>query len=268
MSSRFSFCLAAALLAALAWQASAQTQPASNAPAAAYEPRSGQEGKDVVWVPTPQVVVDKMLDIARVGPKDYVMDLGSGDGRTVITAAKRGAHALGVEYNPDMVELATRAAEKAGVSNKASFVKADLFETSFDRASVVTMFLLTDINLKLRPKILTLKPGTRIVSNTFTMGEWEPDARADLVGQPGCESAYCTVLYWMVPRQVAGTYQVAQGEVSLKQEFQMLTGTLKTAGATLDVKGRVRGEIIELEAGDRKYRGRLKGGTLALRNAG
>ena len=265
-----SFRIATALLLLFAGlaQAQTQTQPVSPAPAAAYEPRSGQEGKDVVWVPTPQVVVDKMLDMARVGPKDYVMDLGSGDGRTVITAARRGARALGVEYNPEMVELAKRAAEKAGVSGKASFVKADLFETSFDKASVVTMFLLTDINLKLRPKILTLKPGTRIVSNTFTMGEWEPDARADLVGQPGCESAYCTVLYWVVPRQVAGTYQVAQGELTLKQEFQMLSGTLKSAGATLDLKGRVRGESIELEAGDRKYRGRLKGGTLALRNAG
>ncbi len=268
MSATASFRLAVFLFASVAGLAHAQTPPAPNAPAAAYEPRSGQEGKDVVWVPTPQVVVDRMLDIARVGPKDYVMDLGSGDGRTVITAARRGARAMGVEYNPDMVELAKRAALKAGVSGKASFVKADLFETSFERASVVTMFLLTDINLKLRPKILTLKPGTRIVSNTFTMGEWEPDARADLVGQPGCESAYCTVLYWVVPRQVAGTYQVAQGEVTLKQEFQMLSGTLKTADATLELKGRVRGETIELEAGDRKYRGRLKGGALALRNAG
>ena len=268
MSAVALFRLAAARLASLAVAAQAQTPPASNTPAAAYEPRSGQEGKDVVWVPTPQVVVDKMLDIARVGPKDYVMDLGSGDGRTVITAAKRGARALGVEYNPDMVELAKRAAEKAGVSKNASFVKADLFETSFDQASVITMFLLTDINLKLRPKILTLKPGTRIVSNTFTMGEWEPDTTVDMNGKPGCESSYCTVLYWVVPRRVAGSYSVAQGQVTLKQNFQMLTGTLKTDSATLELKGRVRGQTIEFAAGDKQYRGRLKGGALELRDAG
>src|SRR5436853_7696919 len=124
-----------------------------------------------------------MLDMAKVKPTDFVMDLGSGDGRTVITAAKRGARALGVEYNPDMVALSERNAAKEGVSARAKFVKADLFETDFSKASVITMFLLPDINLKLRPKILGLKPGTRIVSNTFTMGEWEPDARANLASE-------------------------------------------------------------------------------------
>ena len=268
MSAVASFRLAAALFASCATLAHAQNQPAPNAPAADYEPRSGQAGKDVIWLPTPQGVVDKMLDIAKVGPKDFVIDLGSGDGRTVITAAKRGARAMGIEYNPDMVEFARRNAAKAGVSQKAAFVKADLFATSFARASVVTMFLLTDINLKLRPKILGLKPGTRIVSNTFTMGEWEPDETADLAGQPGCDNSYCKVLFWVVPRRVAGTYNVAQGQVTLKQEFQMLTGTLASGGAAVEIKGQVRGETIEFSAGNKRYRGRLKGQTLELRDAG
>ena len=135
-----------------------------------YQPQVGQEGKDVIWVPTPQALVDRMLDMAKVTAKDYVIDLGSGDGRTVITAAKRGAKALGIEYNPDMVELSKRNAAKAGVSDKASFVKADLFEADLSPATVITMFLLPGINLKLRPKILALKPGTRVVSNTFKIG--------------------------------------------------------------------------------------------------
>ena len=245
----------------------AHAQSTNTAPAAPYEPRAGQQGKDVIWLPTPQVVVDRMLSIAHVAATDVVIDLGSGDGRTVITAAKLGATALGVEYNPDMVEYAKRQAAAAGVSQKANFVKADLFETSFGEASVITMFLLPDINLKLRPKILALKPGTRIVSNTFSMGEWEPDEKAELNGQPGCESAYCTVLYWMVPRQVAGTYNVPQGEVTLKQEFQMLTGTMKSGNTTINLRGRVRGEEIELSAGNKRYRGRLNGNTLELRDA-
>ena len=132
----------------------------------------------MVWVPSPQTVVNKMLDMAKVTPKDYVIDLGSGDGRTVITAAKRGAKALGIEYNPDMVELSKRNAAKEGVSDKATFQKADLFESDFSQATVISMFLLPDINLKLRPKILDLKPGTRIVSNTFTMAEWQADETA------------------------------------------------------------------------------------------
>ena len=134
-----------------------------------FEPQVGQAGKDVVWVPTPQAVVDKMLDMAKVTKNDFVMDLGSGDGRTVITAAKRGARAMGIEYNPDMVDLSVRNAKEAGVSDRATFVKADLFETDLSKAQVITMFLLPSINMKLRPKILDLAPGTRIVSNTFTM---------------------------------------------------------------------------------------------------
>jgi len=230
-----------------------------------YEPTVGQEGKDVVWVPTPQAVVDKMLDMAKVTSKDFVMDLGSGDGRTVITAAKRGARAVGVEYNPDMVELSKRNAEKEGVAGKATFMKADLFETDFSQATVITMFLLPDINIKLRPKILSLKPGTRIVSNSFTMGDWKADETAELNSEQGCNNSWCTALLWIVPARVEGTHKVPQGELVLKQEFQMLSGTLRTEGKTLALKGKVNGEEIAFRAGGRDYRGRMNGKQLELR---
>jgi SAM-dependent methyltransferase len=235
---------------------------AQKAPAPAYEPQVGQEGKDVVWVPTPQALVDKMLDMAKVTAKDYVIDLGSGDGRTVITAAKRGARAMGIEYNPSMVALAKRNAEKEGVAGRASFMKADLFESDFSEATVITMFLLPEINLKLRPKILGLKPGTRVVSNTFTMGDWKADETAD---PDGCDGSWCTALLWIVPAKAAGTYKTPHGEVTLKQQFQMLSGTLRTGGKTLALMGRVRGDEVSFSAGGRQYRGRMNGSQLELR---
>jgi len=260
MQVRFSPFLLPALFAGLLFTVPVQAQTATST----YEPTVGQDGKDVVWVPTPQAVVDKMLDMAKVTPQDFVIDLGSGDGRTVITAAKRGARALGIEYNPDMVELSKRNAQKAGVTGSASFVKADLFETDFSQASVITMFLLPEINLKLRPKILRLKPGTRIVSNTFTMGDWLADQTAELSAGAGCENSWCTALLWIVPAQVGGTYQVPEGEVTLKQTFQMLSGTMRTAGRTFALKGKVNGEEISFSAGGRQYKGRLNGKKLEL----
>ena len=251
-------CLAL-LLAAFSTLAQAQK------PTSTYEPQSGQEGKDVVWVPTPQVVVDKMLDLAKVTKDDFVMDLGSGDGRTVITAAKRGARAMGVEYNPDMVELSKRNAAKEGVTARASFVKADLFETDFSKASVITMFLLPDINVKLRPKILALKPGTRIASNTFTMADWQADAKVTLTPEQGCDTSWCTALFWIVPAKVAGTHKLPQGELVLKQEFQMLSGTLTTEGKTFALEGKVRGEDLTITAGGKTYHGRMNGKSLELR---
>jgi len=233
---------------------------------AEYEPHTFQEGKDVVWVPTPQVVVDKMLDMAKVTPNDFVMDLGSGDGRTVITAARRGARALGVEYNPDMVALSKRNAAKNGVSDRAEFVKADLFETDFSKASVITMFLLPDINLKLRPKILALTPGTRIVSNTFTMGDWEADETADLGANAGCNVSWCTALLWIVPAQVAGSYKFPQGDLVLNQQFQKISGTLESQGKTYVIEGgQVRGADISFRAGGKTYNGTMKGKSLELR---
>jgi SAM-dependent methyltransferase len=256
--------LLAVLLAVSAPLALAQAAKAPAAPST-YEPTVGQEGKDVVWVPTPQVVVDKMLDLAKVTKEDFVMDLGSGDGRTVITAAKRGARALGVEYNPDMVELSKRNAEKEGVAGKATFMKADLFETDFSKATVITMFLLPQINMKLRPKILELKPGTRVVSNSFDMEDWKPDERATLTAETGCSASWCTALFWIVPAKAAGTYKLAQGELTLKQEFQMLSGTLTSGGSTYAVEGRVRGEEVSFKAGGRDYRGRMNGKSLELK---
>ena len=251
----------ALLLATLAVPAFAQAQKATST----YEPTSGQEGKDVVWVPTPQVLVDKMLDMAKVTASDFVMDLGSGDGRTVITAAKRGTRALGIEFNPDMVALSKRNAEKEGVAGKATFVKADLFESDFSKASVITMFLLPDINLKLRPKILTLKPGTRIVSNSFTMGDWEADEKATLGSDAGCNNSWCTALLWIVPARVAGNHKLPQGELTLKQEFQMLSGSLQTDDKTYALEGRVNGEDVSFSAGGKKYSGRMNGKALELR---
>ena len=221
-----------------------------------FEPEVGQSGKDVVWVPTPQSLVDKMLDIAKVTPADYVIDLGSGDGRTVITAAKRGARALGIEYNPDMVALSQRNAAKEGMGEKAMFMKADLFETDFSQATVITMFLLPDINLKLRPKILNLKPGTRIVSNSFTMGEWQHDRSVNATESEGCQS-YCTAYLWIVPAKVEGAWKLPEGELTIKQSFQMITGTLKAAGKSTAIKGRMSGDHIQFKAGDAEYRGRV-----------
>ncbi|MCC7487681.1 MAG: class I SAM-dependent methyltransferase [Burkholderiales bacterium] len=245
--------LSAVFFGLLASGASAQTGGVE------YKPEVGQEGKDVVWVPTPQSMVEKMLDMARVTPKDFVMDLGSGDGRTVITAAKRGARALGVEYNPEMVELSRRNAAKEGVTDRAQFVKADLFETDLSKASVITMFLLPDINLKLRPAILNLRPGTRVVSNSFTMGEWRAD-RTEQVKED-C-TTYCTALLWIVPAKAGGVWQVGEGELTIKQEFQMITGTLAAGGADTPIKGRLRGERITFTAGKSQYTGRVTGDTI------
>jgi Methyltransferase domain len=222
-----------------------------------FEPSVGQAGKDVVWVPTPQALVDKMLDMAGVTAKDYVMDLGSGDGRTVITAAKRGATAVGIEYNPDMVELSKRNAAEAKVEGKATFLKADLFQTDLSKATVITMFLLPSINMKLRPKILNLKPGTRIVSNTFTMEDWEPDEQATIEGD--CTS-WCTALFWVVPAKVAGSWQLPDGRLTLKQQFQKVSGTL---GSTQITDANLRGDQLSFNVGATKYTAKVTGATMA-----
>jgi hypothetical protein len=227
-----------------------------------FEPYSGQPGKDVVWVPTSQALVDKMLDMAKLTPNDVHMDLGSGDGRTVITAAKRGAHSTGIEYNPDMVELSKANAAKAGVTDKATFIKADLFETDFSKATVITLFLLPDINLKLRPKILDLKPGTRIVSNTFTMGEWKDDETATVDDAAGC-SYYCTAHLWIVPAKVAGTWHATQGDFTLKQEFQMVQGSLKSGNDSQIISNaKLRADQLSFNAGGATYSGRVNGNTI------
>jgi len=242
------------LAASLCFAASAPAQT----PKEAYEPQVGQHGKDVIWVPTPQALVDRMLGLGKVTAQDNLIDLGSGDGRTVITAAKRGATALGIEYNPDMVELSKRNAEKAGVAAKAQFKKADLFETDFSHATVITMFLLPDINLRLRPKILDMKPGTRIVSNSFTMGEWKWDDSVAANSEEGCTS-YCTAYLWIVPAKVEGTWKTPEGTLQLKQEFQMVSGTLTVSGKARSISGKLNGDEISITDGGARYTGRVNG---------
>jgi len=225
-----------------------------------YEPISGQAGKDVVWVPTPPVLVEKMLDMARVTPQDYVMDLGSGDGRNVIAAAKRGARALGVEYNPDMVELSRRIAAREGVADKATFVQGDMFEADISRATVLALFLLTENLNPLVPKFLDLKPGSRIVVNGFEIDDWKADeiGRAD----GDCES-WCTAYLYIVPARVAGTWRLPRGRLALEQRFQELTGTLSSDGTSAPItNGRLRGNRISFTVGGANYVGRVNGDTM------
>jgi len=224
-----------------------------------YEPSVGQHGKDVIWVPTAESLVEAMLDLAGVKSGDYVMDLGSGDGRIVIAAAKRGARAVGFEYNPDMVGLSRSNAEKEGVSDKASFVNADLFTSDFSQATVITMYLLPQLNLKLRPTILDLKPGTRIVSHAFNMGDWEPDQRIEQEGR--------TAYFWIVPAKVEGVWKWKEdsgpAELNLSQTYQNIDGLLKVNGKELTIQDtKLEGDRISFRAGGQEYSGRVNGKSI------
>ena len=200
-----------------------------------------------------------MLDMAKVTPKDYLIDLGSGDGRLVITAAKRGAKALGIEYNPDLVKLSKRAAANAGVSDKASFVKADLFKTDLSQAQVISMFLLSTLNRRLRPKLLDLKPGTRIVTNTFDLGDWRPEESATL---PRCDT-WCTAHLWIVPAKVEGIWNMPQGDLTITQEFQTIAGQFKFDAAVGLISGKLYADQISFTAGGTTYTGRVNGNSMA-----
>jgi len=239
---------------------------ALSVPAAAqdptFEPTVGQPGKDVVWVPTPEELVERMLDMAGVTKQDFLMDLGSGDGRTVIAAARRGLQAEGVEFNPDMVGLARRNAQAAGVGNRATFVQGDLFEADLSRADVITMFLLPSINLKLREGILNLTPGTRIVSNTFTMGDWEADETSEVGGD--CQT-WCTALLWIVPAKVEGIWDMPGGPLTLVQQYQFVSGSL---GTTRLENVRLRGADISFSVNGATYTGRVDGGRMTGTTAG
>ena len=226
-----------------------------------FEPVVGQSGRDVVWVPTPEVLVEKMLDVAKVTPKDYVMDLGSGDGRNIVAAAKRGARALGVEYSPDMVELSKRAAEKAGVADKAQFVQGDMYEADISQATVLALFLLPENLNKLAPKFLALKPGSRIVANHFAVSGWEPDESGRAEGDCG---SWCNWLLYIVPAQVAGRWRWQKGEIEFEQKFQMLTGTLNVNGVSTPVEnGRLLGEQITFTIGGKEYKGKVSGNAMS-----
>jgi SAM-dependent methyltransferase len=251
-------CTAILVVAAVLWPIAAQGQPA---------PIIGQEGKDVPWVPTPDVLVETMLDMAGVTGDDFVIDLGSGDGRTVIEAATRGARALGVELEPNLVAASRQRAIEAGVGDRTAFLAVDLFTVDLSPATVITMFLLPDINTRLRPTLLGLAPGTRIVSNTWDMGgsDTDPDAPGWLPDETivlnPCPS-FCTALFWIVPANVGGTWRLDDegGDVELRldQQFQMASGQLRGNGRTQDVEeGRLRGRAISFRIGDARYQGEV-----------
>jgi SAM-dependent methyltransferase len=233
-----------------------------------FQPSVGQEGKDVIWVPTPPALVTRMLQLAQVGPKDVVIDLGSGDGRIAIAAAKEfGAEAMGIEFNPDMVALSNKAASAAGVAAKVKFVRGDIFEADFSRASVVTMYLLSDLNLRLRPKILGMKPGTRVVSHQFTMGDWPADETSYIEGRP----AY----FWLVPAKVDGVWSARIGAdasrafaLKMDQTFQKISGSatfgkLDTTLREATLRGDwLRFSLIDPEGKPREFAGRVAGNRI------
>jgi SAM-dependent methyltransferase len=223
---------------------------------AQFQPEVGQAGKDVIWVPTPDSLVKAMLTTAEVKPTDIVVDLGSGDGKIAIAAARDfGARARGIEFNPDMVALARRNAQRAGVAGKATFQQGDIFETDFSDATVVTMYLLPSLNLKLRDTLLKMKPGTRIVSHAFSMGEWEPERTIS--------TDEATGYFWIVPANLAGRWAFEIGgerfAAELGQQFQQLT--VARGGPLKD--GRVRGLGVTLtRANGEQLVGELKGNQL------
>jgi len=220
-----------------------------------FVPTVGQAGKDVVWVPTPPELVEKMLDMAEVTPNDFVVDLGSGDGRNVIAAARRGARALGVEFNPNMVELSRRNATAAGVADRATFVEGDMYQADISRATVMALFLLPSNMLQLRSKFFDLAPGSRIVSNTFGIEGWTPDETASI---SNC-SAWCSALLWIVPAKVEGAWRHTQGDLIVTQDFQLISGTL---GGVPISEGRLRGTNISFKVGDALFVGRVNGGAM------
>jgi SAM-dependent methyltransferase len=237
-----------------------------------FQPSVGQAGKDVIWVPTPPELIAAMLDMAKVDKNDLVMDLGSGDGRIVIAAAKRGATAIGVEFEPPMVELSRGNAQKEGVAERATFIQGDIFESDFSKATVLTMYLLPDLNMRLRPKILEMKPGTRVVTHAFTMEDWQPDQNATAEGR----SAYL----WIVPAKVEGTWtwqgSAGAAELTLRQTFQKIEGSMKSGGRELPIKNaKLEGSHItfavgENQASTREYSGTVNGNSVSgtMKNAG
>jgi SAM-dependent methyltransferase len=239
--------LMALLLAAPAW---AQKPPVP-------EPQLNQPGKDVQWVPTPAALVEKMLDLAHVTSADRFVDLGSGDGVLVIAAAKRGAKARGIEYDRALVELSKRRAAEAGVSERARFDRGDIFKKDFSDATVVSTFLLPSMNLRLKPTFLAMAPGTRIVANTFTIGDWEPDESVTI---DPCER-WCKAMLWIVPARVGGVWLTPRGELTVTQKAQTFSGTL--GRETID-NGRLRGADISFTAGGVAYSGRVDDDRIKL----
>jgi hypothetical protein len=236
-----------------------------NAFAQKFEPQVGQAGKDVIWVPTPDDVVDRMLTMAQVTPNDFVIDLGSGDGKIAIMAAKKfGARSMGIEYNPDMVKLSQQNAQAQGVAQRASFRQADIFATDFSQATVITMYLLPSLNMKLRPQILSMKPGTRVASHSFSMEDWEADETSSLDGR----RAY----FWVVPAPVMGTWTFDIGgprqELVLEQSFQKIHGTIAFGAIQAGLREtRLRGadiafSYVDLIGNRRDFTGKVNGNRM------
>jgi hypothetical protein len=231
-----------------------------------YQPQVGQQGKDVIWVPTPDEVVDRMLTMAQTKPADYVIDLGAGDGKIAIAAAKKfGAKSLGIEYNPDMAKHAQGNVEKAGVTDKTRIIQGDIFATDFKSATVLTMYLLPALNLKLRPTILTMKPGTRVVSHSFTMDDWEPDETSNMDGR--------RMYYWVVPANLQGSWKVsvAGGEaldITIDQKYQKIEGTVQLGAVQGGLReARLSGAnvaftIVDAAGVRRSFTGRVNGASM------
>ena len=232
-----------------------------------FNPKAGMRGKNVRWVPSSPVVLDKMLDMAKVTPNDYVIDPGSGDGRIVIWVAKMGARALGIESNPQLVALSEQNAKKEGVVDRTTFSIGDFFETDFSEATVITLFLRKDLNIKLRPKILALNPGTRVVSNIFDMGDWEADEVVEVEDDDYYFRNH-TACLWIVPANIEGSWTLPQGELAVSQKFLMIDGTLKTDGKTVPIEGKITGNRIDFTAGDRQYTGRVSGNRMTVEASG
>lgn len=216
----------------------------NKAPNTAYEPIRGQAGKDVIWIPTPEGLIDKMLTAAKVTEQDRLFDLGAGDGIIAITAARKfGAQSVGIEYNPDMAQFARRKVNEAGLNNKVRIITGDIFKEDFTSATVVTLYLMPHLNLQLRPTLLKMKPGTRVVSHAFTMGDWEPDETM--------QHEYSRAYYWMVPAQASGDWVLTGfegGPVRLKmsQTFQHIGGTMTRGNVTQALMGaKLQGEEIK-----------------------
>jgi precorrin-6B methylase 2 len=253
--------LSTAALAVLVLTVSASAQTTETP----FTPTPGMPGKDAVWVPTSPALIEKMLDMAEVTPRDFVIDLGSGDGRMVIAAARRGARALGVEYNPDLVELSEEIAKKEGLSDRATFVRDDMFAADISEATVLALFLLPEHLRKLTPRFLDLAPGSRIVVNTFGIPDWQPDRVEHLTEE--CQS-WCEAQLYIVPAKVAGTWQLPQGSLVLDQAFQEISGTLTHDGPPVAISnGRVEGDRITFSAGGDRYEGRVRGQRIEWRKS-
>lgn len=260
------FLLLTALLGWLPFVCLAQTDPQKPV----FVPEQGIEGKDVIWWPTHNALVKAMLDKANVGPDDFVVDLGSGDGRIVLEAARRGAHATGIEFNPDLVRLSEFRAQQEGLSDKAKFLNMDLFEYDLSKATVITMYLLSELNLRLRPKLLELKPGTRVVSNSFDMGDWEADEEIYIDrsgGDSGDGERYYSSsslgYFWIIPAKVEGSWEFLNGTLDFRQNYQKISGQYLSGRKSVDLEGAsLKGDQITFRIDQIVYKGKVEGNRI------